>query len=129
MGCTFSVSAQSATSKGTKGMSMQKNFGSGGGGGQPIGMQMGGGDQQQATGPSSQNENLTEPPADVSELDKAVFKAQNEIRANPQSFIAQLEERLQHFDGNVLNMPGAECGTMTQEGPAAIKEAIECLKK
>ena len=51
------------------------------------------------------------------------------MRTDPKSFLPDLEERAKHFDGNVLTMPGADGGEFTQEGPLAVKDAIEYLKK
>lgn len=41
--------------------------------------------------------------------------------------MAYLENRLQNFEGNDLKMPG-EITMVTNEGPAAVREAIAYLK-
>ena len=63
----------------------------------------------------------------VSDLDWQVFEETNRLRTDPQSFIPYLEERLQYFDGNGLYLPGSNMGLITNEGPAAVQEAIEFL--
>eukprot|EP00698_Gefionella_okellyi_P006540 TRINITY_DN15871_c0_g1_i1.p1 TRINITY_DN15871_c0_g1~~TRINITY_DN15871_c0_g1_i1.p1 ORF type:complete len:279 (+),score=54.54 TRINITY_DN15871_c0_g1_i1:74-910(+) len=51
----------------------------------------------------------------------------SEIRQNPTCVVAKLEDMLKHFHGKILEYDGIRL--MTQEGPAAVKEAIEFLKK
>ena len=62
-------------------------------------------------------------------FDLEVFKYHNQMRTNPQSFIPHLEEMLTRFDGNVLKRPGESKNLRTKEGPAAVHETIEYLKK
>jgi len=39
---------------------------------------------------------------------------------NPKIGIEPLKEKLKYFKGNVMTLPGSNCGLMTNEGPAAI---------
>ena len=50
----------------------------------------------------------------------------NKVRSNPQSFIPVLKAKLGKFKGNILWSPGM-VGLMTDEGEAAIHEAIKFL--
>ena len=68
-------------------------------------------------------------PSEVSELDQAVFVETNRLRRDPKSFLPYLTKRLRYFRGNTVWMPGVKIGESTVEGPAAVKEAIECIKK
>lgn len=67
------------------------------------------------------------PKVDYEKLAHEIFHAQNRIRKNPWSFIPLLEEKLKFFEGNTLYIPG-EIPLITNEGPAAVKEAIDFLK-
>ena len=71
----------------------------------------------------------SEKPADVDDLEWSVFEATNKLRQNPQSFIPYLEERLSRFVGNIYYASGSFMGLITQEGPAAVREAITELEK
>ena len=64
----------------------------------------------------------------VSEMDQKVFALHNQIRADPKSVIPDLEKMLEQFEGNLLRRPG-QVTLRTKEGQAAVKEAIEFLKK
>ena len=66
-------------------------------------------------------------PSGVSDLDWDVFEVTNQLRTDPQSFIPYLEERLMYFNGDILYLHGSNMGLMTNEGPAAVHEAIEFL--
>lgn len=65
---------------------------------------------------------------DYEELEDEVFKAQNEIRKNPQSFIPKLKDTLKYFRDKILHKPG-EDPIQTYEGAQAVEEAIEFLKQ
>ena len=60
-------------------------------------------------------------------LTQETFDAHNQLRANPQSFIPDLEGLLKLFKGQVMHKPG-EIPLMTNEGPGAIKECIQFLR-
>ena len=60
-------------------------------------------------------------------MDQSIFDTTNQLRTDPTSFIEYLENRLQYFDGDILWLPGRN-GLRTNEGPAAVEEAIEYLQ-
>ena len=60
-------------------------------------------------------------------MDKDIFTLLNETRANPKSFIPHLQKLLECFDGEVLKREG-KTNLRTNEGPKAVKEAIEYLQ-
>lgn len=51
----------------------------------------------------------------------------NRLRADPSSFVPDLEDWLERFDGELLRRPG-EVTLRTREGKAAVEEAIAFLK-
>ena len=65
---------------------------------------------------------------DHSKLIYEVLAVQNDLRTNPQGFIRHLENHIKLFKGNVFYYPG-EIAIMTNEGVAAVKEAIHFLEK
>jgi uncharacterized protein YkwD len=54
------------------------------------------------------------------------FAWTNKVRANPQSVIPDLQERLKHFNGNVYT--GGGFNLRTNEGPKVINELIAQLQ-
>ena len=50
-------------------------------------------------------------------ISKDAFEFLNVIRQDPKAAIPKLEKLLTYFKGKVLNIPGKECGLMTNEGP------------
>ena len=64
----------------------------------------------------------------MSELDQAVFAETNKLRKDPRSFIPYLQTRLSNFRDNTVWTPGVSCGETTNEGPAAVREAITFLE-
>ena len=76
---------------------------------------------------------LVEPVGDISQIDRSVFSVTNRLRSDPSSFIPLLQERLTYYEGGktdkkVLRLPGKP-PIRSNEGPAAVLEAIEFLKK
>ena len=71
---------------------------------------------------------------DISQIDRSVFSVTNRLRSDPSSFIPLLQERLTYYEGagktdkKVLRLPGKP-PIRSNEGPAAVLEAIEFLKK
>jgi uncharacterized protein YkwD len=59
---------------------------------------------------------------------KDVFDELNRLRADPASYIPVLETYRSRFKGKRVYIPG-EVTLVTNEGPAAVDEAIEYLKK
>lgn len=51
----------------------------------------------------------------------------NEIRKDPSFYVPVLEAHLKNFKGNQYKVPGTHVNVITEEGPAAVKEAIEAL--
>lgn len=52
----------------------------------------------------------------------------NALRRNPAAYAKHLESLSQSFDGRILRMPG-ETPLQTKEGVAAVREAIQALKR
>ena len=63
----------------------------------------------------------------VGHFDDQLFKYQNQIRTDPQSFIPVLQDRLRDFDGLMLRRDGHR-PRLTKEGAPALQEAINFLK-
>jgi uncharacterized protein YkwD len=53
----------------------------------------------------------------------------NEVRAHPRDFAEDLREYRRAFDGRVVYSPEAPDGIVTQEGVAAVDEAIDFLER
>ena len=60
-------------------------------------------------------------------VDKELFNLLNKTRADPHSFIPHLQKLLECFEGDVLKREG-KTNLRTNEGPKAVKEAIEYLQ-
>lgn len=63
----------------------------------------------------------------ATKVDKEIFALLNKTRAEPQSFIPYLQTMLGQFDGDVLKREG-KTNLRTNEGPKAVKEAIDYLQ-
>lgn len=61
-----------------------------------------------------------------SPLDRGVFEALNQLRANPSSYVAVLEEKRRYFRGNRIEIPG-QPDLITHEGVRPLDEAIRFL--
>lgn len=64
-----------------------------------------------------------------SRLERAVLEETNRARANPAAYADHLEAMLSWFRGNVMHRPGSTVGVRTDEGPAAVREAIAFLRR
>ena len=64
---------------------------------------------------------------DYDEIAEEIFKEQNEVRKNPQSYIEKLQNSLKYYSNNILFQKG-EIPIATHEGESAVKEAINFLK-
>lgn len=62
-------------------------------------------------------------------LEAGVLEQINFAREHPQDYAEQLRAYRDRFDGRVLYRPGDDAGVLTQEGPRAVDEAIEFLKR
>ena len=65
---------------------------------------------------------------DFFDLVKSVLTEHNRIRQDLVSYIPILQEHLKYFKGDILHRP-KEIPTQTYEGPQAVEEAIQFLKK
>ncbi|MGK7889373.1 MAG: CAP domain-containing protein [Leptolyngbyaceae cyanobacterium] len=65
-----------------------------------------------------------------STIEQNIIAEQNRVRQHPQSYIPLLEARLASMDanGNIPNGCGPRCTLHTQEGQAAVREAIAFLR-
>lgn len=63
-------------------------------------------------------------------LEQAILAEQNRVRQNPQSYLPILEAHLASMngEGNIPNGCGRNCTLLTQEGQAAVEEAIAYLR-
>lgn len=66
---------------------------------------------------------------DYAKLSRNVFDVLNKLRRNPQTFISKLENRLKYFKGNDYRPPNLSIAITTNEGSAAVKNAIEELER
>lgn len=64
-----------------------------------------------------------------SEMERALLAETNLARTNPSAYAAHLEALLPLFDGDVIRRPGSNVGLRTNEGPAAVREAIRFLRQ
>ena len=59
---------------------------------------------------------------------RAVVEEVNLARTNPSEYARYIERLLQYFDGRILRIPG-EIGLRTEEGAAAVREAVAYLRR
>ena len=64
-----------------------------------------------------------------SAMERALLTETNLARTNPAAYAAHLEAMLPLFDGDVIRRPGSNVGLRTNEGPAAVREAIRFLRQ
>lgn len=62
-------------------------------------------------------------------FERELLAQTNRARRDPAGFARDIEALLPYFDGNVLRRPGANVGLRTNEGPAALREAIRFLRE
>ena len=65
---------------------------------------------------------------DLSPLEKSVFEELNFARTQPKELAKHLLAMRPHFDGKIMKLPGREAAVQTQEGVAALDEAIKHLQ-
>lgn len=65
---------------------------------------------------------------DYPQLEAQVFAELSAARLNPAAYASNLAERLPYFHGNLFERPGA-VAIRTVEGAAAVREAIDALRK
>lgn len=71
---------------------------------------------------------LTAQASTPSDFEREILAQTNRARSDPAGFARELEELLGHFDGTVIRRPGQRVGLQTNEGPAAVREAIAFLR-
>ena len=64
---------------------------------------------------------------DYEEIAEEIFREQNEVRKNPQSYIEKLQNSLKYYKDNIL-YKDYENPIKTSEGAEAVKDAINFLK-
>lgn len=64
-----------------------------------------------------------------SPLERGVLAEMNLVRANPSAYAKHLEPMLDWFDGHLMLRPGSDVGIRTNEGQAAVREAIAFLRR
>lgn len=64
-----------------------------------------------------------------SEFERGVLAETNLARIDPAAYAAYLESMLPWFDGALMNVPGRTVRIRTNEGPAAVREAIDFLRR
>jgi len=69
------------------------------------------------------------PALPASQLEQAVLQEMNAARTDPKAFAAHLQRHRALFEGKRYRPPGAAYFVRTQEGPAAVDEAIAFLKR
>jgi uncharacterized protein YkwD len=69
------------------------------------------------------------PALPASQLERSVLQEMNAARTNPLDFAAHLQRHRALFEGKRFRPPGATYFVSTQEGPAAVDEAIAFLQR
>ena len=64
---------------------------------------------------------------DYDEIAEEIFRAQNEVRKNPKSYIPKLQNSLKYYKDNILYREN-EIPIQTSEGASAVQEAINFLE-
>ena len=64
---------------------------------------------------------------DYEEIAEEIFREQNNVRKNPQSYIEKLNNSLQYYHDKILSKPN-EIPILTAEGSKAVEDAINFLK-
>jgi len=65
---------------------------------------------------------------DYQKIERDVFDMMNKVRANPRILIEDLRKMLEFFQGNTFKDPVSRINIITNEGPAAVQEAIAFLQ-
>jgi len=66
--------------------------------------------------------------ADYFKIEGEVYDMMNRVRANPKILIDDLQKMLSYFQGNTYKDPVSRINIITNEGPAAVHEAVSFLK-
>jgi uncharacterized protein YkwD len=65
----------------------------------------------------------------LSSLKESIITEHNRLRQNPKKYIPILEQHIHYFNKNLFTKPGTNTAIITQEGPTALQNAIEFLRK
>ena len=69
------------------------------------------------------------PQSFLSSLKESIITEHNRLRQNPKKYIPILEQHIHYFNKNLFRKPGTNTAIITQEGPIALQNAIEFLRK
>ena len=69
------------------------------------------------------------PQSFLSSLKDSIITEHNRLRQNPKKYIPILEQQIHYFNKNLFTKPGTNTAIITQEGPSALENAIEFLRK
>ena len=61
--------------------------------------------------------------------ERQILEELNFARTKPQAFVEELREYRSYFEGRIVYLPGDPAGVYTNEGVAAVDEAIAFMKK
>jgi uncharacterized protein YkwD len=64
-----------------------------------------------------------------SAFERALLAEHNAARTDPAGYARHLEALIPYFEGTVLRRPGSNVGLQTNEGTAAVREAIRALRE
>jgi predicted HAD superfamily phosphohydrolase len=62
------------------------------------------------------------------DIEMKTFNLINQTRMNPQTFVKELSHLATTFKGNTYQLPGTNINIVTQEGRAAVDDAVKFLK-
>ena len=69
------------------------------------------------------------PGANYAALEHGVIDELNLVRSDPAAYAASLERELPYYQGTLFRRPGDEMALQTREGAAAVREAINILRR
>ena len=78
--------------------------------------------------PTSVGDSAPPEPISYARMEGEVLRAINRARRDPPGYATNVEALLPRFRGRILHRPGREVPTQTNEGPAAVREAIRVLR-
>jgi uncharacterized protein YkwD len=81
-----------------------------------------------ATSPGGDNQTSVKTDADYRRLENEIFTELNAARTNPDGYATIVAQLLSRFNGNLVQRPGWPAPVQTQEGVAAVREAVSALQ-
>jgi hypothetical protein len=69
------------------------------------------------------------PGTNYNALDRGLLDELNMVRSDPGAYASSLERDLQYYQGTLFRRPGDESALQTREGAAAVREAINALRR